>query len=52
MTEEQTQKDADLLKENSEVIQKYLFGIWTAEKIENGLNSQISEAINQYKNLN
>lgn len=52
MTEEQTQKDADLLKENSEVIQKYLFGIWTSEKIENGLNSQISEAINSYKNLN
>ena len=52
MTETKKQKDDDLLKENTEVMQKYLFGIWTSEKIENGLNSQISEAINQYKNLN
>ena len=52
MTNEQNQKDADLINENSEVIQKYIFGIWTAEKIENGLNNQISEAINHYKNLN
>lgn len=52
MTETQKQKDDDLLKENAEVMQKYLFGIWTSEKIENGLNSQISEAINSYKNLN
>lgn len=49
---EQEQKEAVLTQENKEVIQKYLFGIWTPEKIETGLNNQISEAINHYKNLN
>jgi len=52
VSEEQKDKEAQLMKENSEVMQKYLFGIWTPEKIENGLNNQISEAINHYKNLN
>jgi len=52
MTDEQIKKEADLIAENTEAIQKYVFGIWTSEKIENGLNSQISEAINNYKNLN
>jgi hypothetical protein len=52
MTEAEKQKEADLINENTEAMQSYVFGIWTAEKIENGLNSQISEAINQYKNLN
>jgi hypothetical protein len=50
--EEQKDKEAQILKDNSEVIQKYVLGIWTSEKIEKGLNSQISEAINHYKNLN
>ena len=52
ITDEEIGKEADLIKENSETIQKYVFGIWTPEKITNGLNSQISEAINHYKNLN
>jgi hypothetical protein len=51
-SKEQSQKEADLIKENHEVIQKYVLGIWTTEKIQNGLNNQISEAINNYKNLN
>lgn len=49
---EQKQNEAVLTQENNELIQKYLFGIWTPEKIETGLNNQISEAINRYKNLN
>jgi hypothetical protein len=52
MSKEQNEKEADLIKENSELIQKYVFGIWTSERIEKGLNNQISEAINHYKNLN
>jgi len=52
ITEEQKQKERDLIKENFEDVQKYILGVWTSEKIEKGLNNQITEAINQYKNLN
>jgi hypothetical protein len=52
MPDYQKQKESDLIKQNLELIQKYSQGIWTTEKIEKGLNNQISEAINHYKNLN
>ena len=52
LTEDEKEKDADLIKENAEAIQMHIFGIWTPEKTEKGLNNQISEAINKYKNLN
>ena len=49
---EQQEKEAVLTRENNETMEKYLLGIWTPEKIEMGLNNQITEAINHYKNLN
>lgn len=52
ISKEQKEKEAQILNDNFDLIQKYVFGIWTSEKIEKGLNSQISEAINNYKNLN
>ena len=52
MTETEKQKEVDLINENNKAMQSYILGIWSAEKIEKGLNSQISEAINHYKNLN
>jgi hypothetical protein len=52
MTENEIEKEAVLIKENAEAIQIHVLGVWTPEKIEKGLNNQISEAINKYKNLN
>jgi len=52
ITKEQKQKNAVLTIENSEVIKEHIKGIYTTETIRKGLNNQISEAINHYKNLN
>jgi hypothetical protein len=50
-TDAEEQKDNELLKQNQADFTKYFKGIWEYEQVEKGLNNQITEAINHYKNL-
>jgi hypothetical protein len=50
-TETEEQNDKDLLKQHEAEYIKHVKGIWTYEQVEKGLNNQITEAINHYKNL-
>lgn len=51
-TDDEKQKDKELLNKNGDDFLKHVKGIWQYEQVEKGLNNQITEAINRYKNLN
>lgn len=44
-------KEMEIIRQNQQDVAKYLIGIWSAEKVDQSLNNQITEAINRYKNL-
>jgi hypothetical protein len=50
-TETEEQNDKELLKKHEAEYMKHVKGLWTYEQVEKGLNNQITEAINHYKNL-
>jgi hypothetical protein len=50
-TDEEQENERHLMKKHEIDFVKHLNGVWDYEKIEKGLNNQISEAINNFKNL-
>lgn len=51
LSEEEKQKEEELISANQEELAKYFVGIYSDDKVYKSLNNQITEAINNYKNL-
>lgn len=50
-TEAEEENDRKILKQYEAEYIKHVKGLWTYQQVEKGLNNQITEAINHYKNL-